>query len=273
MSVPATQAQELVARYAALLNDPTHALDEKVLRGILAETNRMLANARPADRARLHGIRGAVCMRLTQFADALVEYKHARLLAPGNAYDLNNMAACMMEMGRTQEALDLLRDARALNPTRDLLVVIWANEAEARQRLGHQQTARESFEAAVRHANLDNPVEAFSLARVAAELGADHEAVEFFARYLALDQGVALGDEDAVDFVRRAPDALWARARALPVLHGALARVLAQDDDPAPEAMQVRNRIVLAPEAIEKLDGLLEHPPVPTDALRRLMQS
>jgi len=273
MSVPATQAQELVARYAALLDDASQHLDETVLLGILAETKRLLPSARPIDRGRLHMLRGVVYTRLQRHQDSLHEHKLARMLDPTEADHANNIAAALLNLGRAEEALEYLRQARAQQPTPQLKLLIALNEAEAYARLGETRAAFTAFEQAVALASARSASDAFSLALAAAELGADHEAVEFFARYLALVQGVALGDEDAVDFVRRAPDALWARARALPALHGALARVLAQDDDPAPEAMQVRNRIVLGPDAIEMVDRLLEHPPAPTDALRRLMQS
>jgi hypothetical protein len=103
----------------------------------------------------------------------------------------------------------------------------------------------------------------------AAVLGADEDAVELFARSIAAACGVDLGETPAIVFLRADPDRMKAAAQN-PALEAVLARVAARHDEPTPPEHQLVTQIALPPAARTALDELVEHPPDPTEELRKL---
>lgn len=269
--MPATKAHEITERYALYLDDASRPRDEATVRSIIAEVRLALHDARVQDRSALRVMLGSAYFRLGEYEAALSEQKHAALLDPANAYPRNNIAANLVELGRMEEALEHLREARKLSTSSRLTLAICVNEAEANHRLGRTEAARAAFEAAIANHDADCASDLFSLAMEAADLGAEDDAAEFFARYLARSQGVELGDTSAVEFICNAPKELWGRAHELPTLTDAIARVVARNDAPIPDDMQIDTRIVVSLEAWDALESALTNPPESSEALRRLM--
>jgi len=271
MPVPVTKAQEFVDEVAPILNDPTLAVSRTRLQNYLAQARILLREVRdPEGRGALHTVLGMLHSMLDQREEALSEMRFALVQDRRNPYHLNNFAMSLIECERYEEAVDYLREARALHPPRELTIGTWLNEAVACFRLGQARASRAALEQAIALTDTDGFRDLFRIAIATAKCGHDDDAAEFLARYLAAAQGLALDDTPAVDVIRAAPDALLASARGAPALNEAIARVLARDEAPVPDDMQINSAVVLGPEAWEAVESLLESPPEPSDALRRL---
>jgi tetratricopeptide (TPR) repeat protein len=272
MPVPISKALEFANELEPILNNPKQGISESTLRDFLAHARALLKETRdPVARGALHSIMCMAYTRLDQHEDALSESRHALLQDRGNPYHLHNLATCLTLLKRYEEAIDYLREARALHPPRELALGTWFNEAEAWFRLGRTHEANTAFEVAASLAHPSSTNDLFWLAVTAARCGRDEDAAEFLARYLTVAQSTALDDTPAVDVIRAAPDELLASVRGNAILNEAIGRVLARDEAAVPDDMQVNSGIVLGPEAWATVESLLESPPAPSDALRRLV--
>ncbi len=271
MTQPATKAEQLAQEYMPLLNDSSASMDELTLRRLIKTFQSEVADASWSERGVLFCLIGMAWFRLGSFEKAVEADKNAARYEPDEATHPNNMAAALLELGRVDEALVQLRAARSKGVVdRKTMLTVLGNEAEAHFRLGATAPARAALAEAVKLADPRDHIESFVLAMQAANIGCDDDAVEFFARHLALVQNTELGETPAAEFVRAAPDDLKARMREVASLSAAVQRVTARFDATEPAA-EPRATVDLTRAQQEELSNLLENPPAPTDALRRLM--
>jgi tetratricopeptide (TPR) repeat protein len=271
MTMPATQAQKLAEEHLARLSDLSAQVDEVTLRRVLYQCKLTLDAASAEDRAVLFGMVGHAWFRLRAFDKALDAYRNASHYEPLSVGYGTSAAACLIELGRLDEALVQLRAARAKPdaPRHDRLVIL-ANEAEALHKLGATAAARAALAEAAKVGDARDPVDLFVLGQQAANIGCDDDAAEYYARHLAAVQGVELGEASAVQFIADAPEALKARMREVAPLAAAIARVTERDASATPPPSDLPH-LPLAPDAADALCALVEGPPEPTDALRRLV--
>jgi tetratricopeptide (TPR) repeat protein len=268
---PATVVEELWRDLAPRLSDPTVPMSVKELRGALVDLRGARRDARADELAGLFSMIGLVCVRLRDFADALDAHRNAARYEPASANHPANAAAVLLLLKRFQQALDTLRDASTRpHKSPGFEFIMWLNMSQAHHGLGDAAQARLSFEHAIRHADAASYVDLFKLANQAAILGAEDDAVEFFARYVTLAQRGKRGETPAVEVIREAPAGLKARLADLPLLADAIERATARWDAPIPDEHQLAAEIHLSPEAWAKVADLVEQPPAPSEALRRL---
>jgi hypothetical protein len=132
-----------------------------------------------------------------------------------------------------------------------LLLFLLTNEAEALIKLGDNKAGRRAFESAVRVVATDSPNANMAVAKHASEIGYEHDAVEFFARYLLLTSGRTRGDLPAVEVIRSIPEEASIVMAHRTELADCVRRVTAEWDAPIsgdPDD-DVNPRIRLEPEA------------------------
>jgi hypothetical protein len=127
------------------------------------------------------------------------------------------------------------------------------NISEAYYGLRDVPAARSAFGDARRYADPASGKDLYWLASTAATIGADEDAVEFFARYVALAEGTPCGETPAVEIIRAASPETKAPLADLPLLAAAIERVTERWDAPIPEEHQFPARTQLPPEAWAKL--------------------
>jgi tetratricopeptide (TPR) repeat protein len=271
VTLPATVASQLLRETGERLDDPATLIETPELRAMLGRLRSAQRNARPDELAPLFNAIGIVCYRLRDFRDALDAHRNAARYDTSNAGYLSNAAACLCELKQLPQALAALREAKARprkSPGSE--VCILSNTAELEHHLGNLEEARVVFEAAVRSVDPARSSDLFNVATTAAVLGADEDAAELFARSIAVAKGIDLGETPAIELVLADPDGLKiARARSLP-LGDALTRVAARHNAQIPPEHQLTTQISLPHAALTALNGLVEHPPIPTDTLRRV---
>jgi len=270
--VPVTVASELLRELAKRLDDPSVLLERSELRAMLGRLRSAQRDALSSQElAPIFDAIGLVYFRLGAFKDALDAHRNAAHHDHTQANPLNNAAACLCELKQFQQALVALREAKA-RPRKlpGIEVCILLNTLEVEINLGNHDAARRAFEESVRCVDPARPTDLFHVAIGAALLGADEDAAEYFARSIAVAKGSDLGETPAIDFVLADPDRLKiANERSLP-LHGALTRVAARHGAPIPLEHQLIAQVSLPQTALTALNELVEHPPEPTKALRRV---
>ena len=268
--LPATVASQLIRELAERLNDPSAPMAPGELRAALAQLRRAQRNARAEDLAAVFDAIGVVCGRLGEFKEALDAHKNAARYDTSRATYLTNAACCLIALERFPEALACLRDANA-RPQKSQLdeLLILISTAEIHRHLGNHNAARIAFEEALLRVDPASSWHLFAAASAAANLGADEDAVELFARSMAVARGVDLGETPAIEFLRTSPGHMKAAPQSAS-LEAALARVAARHDAPIPPEHQLVTQISLPPAALTALDELVEHPPDPTESLRQL---
>jgi tetratricopeptide (TPR) repeat protein len=265
---------ELLRDLQERVNDSSTPMSPRELRAALANLRAAQRDAPAEMRGSLFGMIGAVGYRLHKFQEALDAHRNAAQYDKLGADHPSNAAGCLIELKRFREALDCLRDARA-RPRKDpgIEVAILLNTAQARHYVGEHAAARDAFNEALPRVDPTSHVDLFRVAATAAILGAEDDAVEFFARYLSVASGAELGEIPALEFIRASPDRLKTVMAEHPLLESALAGVGARYDEPIPAEHQLRTQIALPPATLTSLFDLVDHPPDPTEAMRRLLDA
>jgi tetratricopeptide (TPR) repeat protein len=221
MAIPVKKA----VKYLDELSDPCLELSEFSVKAAIKDiTNTlMLRSTTTDDAALLYAAMGRANVRLNKFEEACNCFRNAYRLAPSEPGNRNNMAVTMLRLGRTEEALKHFIELSEVAPTHIHL----GNVAHALYELGHYDDAIDMFREAVSAADLKNAAHLLLLAGDAAEIGLRKEALELYARHLAMKQGVRLGDTPALDFILSSP--VKYKACLTPALNNAIARAEAWD--------------------------------------------
>jgi tetratricopeptide (TPR) repeat protein len=198
-------AASKMGRYAAQLGDRSIHISEIELHRIITDCKKVLRdpNEKESPAPQLQTLIGVAHTRLGKHQDALAWYRMAVGLER-TVGTLTNLGCGLTNVGEVEGALDVWVEAieqLGTTPGSDG-VILFGNLAEGLMAFGSVQDSWAAFQEAIRRADLCSTFETFVLAHQAAELGADREAAEFFARHLAVKQGVALGNTDAVAFLR-----------------------------------------------------------------------
>lgn len=271
MPALATKAQQLAQEHLSRLEDLSEPIDELTLRRIIRLANAALDDASSAERGLLFSLLGLAHNRLGSVDKALDAFRNGARCEPSTSSHLNNAAACLVELGRLDEALDLMRLARSKPDAKEMIATILGNEAEVLHKLGAKIEARATLLDAASRAAPHDHTALFSVAMQAAVIGCDDTAVEFFARFLAAVQQVELGETPAVEFIRAAPEEHKVGMRSRAPLAAAIERATKRYDETSPGEGQLDANVALSPEAWEKVEALLADPPAPTEALRGLL--
>lgn len=173
---------------------------------ILADCKRMLRQG-AGDLGAVHATMGHIYARLANWEKAVHHYRNAVQFAPSRATFKISLGASLITVGQPTKGLEFLGEATEqkdqLSPYD--LVIAYANAAEALAKLGMEQDAYDAMRDAIEVADFSNPTHVIALAIQCAEIGADWEAVELFARYCALVQGVSRGTLHATALIKSAP--------------------------------------------------------------------
>ncbi|WP_434047126.1 MULTISPECIES: tetratricopeptide repeat protein [Sorangium] len=185
------------------------------LRRIIQECLKLLKVTSHSDADVIYSIMGTAHMRLGDTNEALRCYENAVRLKPSDGRHKRNVGTVLIVLGRVSDAVQMFAEALDLPDNRRFLT--YANMAEALALLGLHEDAYDAFQEALATANLNSPHDALLLAAQAADIGADREAVDLFARHIRLRQG-AWSNRSSVEVIREAPEHLKAglvHARAL----------------------------------------------------------
>jgi tetratricopeptide (TPR) repeat protein len=251
VAVPVTVVSELLGEIVQRFSDPTTPVGQSELRSMLRRLRSAQRDVNPDDLAPLFDTIGLVCVRLRDFGTALDAHRNAARYDKFDAAYPNNIAACLIELGQLPQALAALRDASARplkRPGIDLCIL--ANTAEIEHRLGNHDAARRAFDEALRSVDPKRPIDLINAASTAAVLGAEEDAVELFARCLAVTRGVDMGNIPALDFVMAHPDAQKIAGDKSPQLGAALKSVAARNVAEVPPEHQVSAQVTLPPAAL-----------------------
>lgn len=124
--------------------------------------------------------------------------------APG---DFNNLGCAHLDAGELEEAIlrfvEASRKILTETTSSEFQVTVWGNLAEAQYRSGFQQEAFASMQRALDALDPSERFEHFLIAIQLAEVDLHAEATEFFARWLAMRDGIDMGEESAVDLLLR----------------------------------------------------------------------
>jgi tetratricopeptide (TPR) repeat protein len=238
---------------------------------LLAELRGIQRSATSKQLGLVFGLIGLAHSRLGEFEEALRAHQEAASYEPENGDHPNNAAGCLMELDRYEEALAQLQEARTRRfntPGTRLYVLL--NMAAIQKVFGERDAARLAFEEALGYVDATSPRDALAVACRAADLGAEEDAVEYFARHLALVRQLDIGDAEAIDFVRESPEQLKEVLNRFVMLRRAVAHVSERYSAPVPAEHRIVTPIELPSTALAALDELVAHPPEPTEKLRRL---
>jgi tetratricopeptide (TPR) repeat protein len=272
VSRPIAVIDELARDLGPRLVDLSTVIPRDELRSLLADLRRAQRDAPVEHLGTVFHLLGLVYNRLGDSANALDAHRNAAHYEPTKATHPTNAAMTLINLGRHRQALVAIREALA-KPLRapDLEVTSLLNAAEAHHGLGEVKESRLAFEDALRHLDQGTRSQLYLVAYQAAIIGADDDAVEFFARYVALVQGAERGEIPAVEIIRAAPSEIKEPLAYSPLLAAAIERATARWDAPIPEEHQLPAEINLSPEAWATVMDLVEHPPAPPEALRQLL--
>lgn len=272
MAQPATKARDLLERHLDWFADVSRSVDELAARRVISAAEDLLPVALPEERAAVYTLIGLGQYRAGRLDRALDAFRNALRVDRARSSHHHNVAAVLIELGRSQEALRHLDDAQRL-PTRskhdELIGAV--NAAEASHRLGNRAAVVAAWRRAQTIATDGDPYDQFLLAHAAAQIGFDDDAVEHLARHVAASRGGALGDLAAVEYLRSVPQERLARVNEIPALRDALVRVSERFDEDGAEGAALKARWTLDDAAWDRFEGLVDDPPPPTEALRRLM--
>jgi tetratricopeptide (TPR) repeat protein len=216
--------------YAELLCDHSRPLSELELRRLLRDVESRIARASDHQlTAELYNLQAIGHARLGQPKKALDDYRRAlqRLREPtqARAATLCNQAGALLDVGRYQEAA--LSSLEASKIPAGYTHVTLVNLARALYLLGETDGALETFQEALRLADLTNPSHCFMMASQAAELGLDQDAIELFARFIVRRNGSAGDSRPALEIVGTASDEDTAGLENVPALEATIRRRIA----------------------------------------------
>lgn len=205
------------------LNDWFVEISEFELNRIIRDCRQWLRTADTHDAAEVYDVMGVAHTRLHKLEDALTCHLNVdRLTRSSSATCKRNVGAALIALDRPQEAIGWFIEALELDDSHPASV--YANLAEACMLAGLPMDAQEAFRDAVMTADHTNPGEVFMLATQAAELGADRDALELYARSLALRQRVQVGSMGPLDIIKRAPDDIKSGLRHFRSLNAVVGR-------------------------------------------------
>lgn len=177
---------------------------------------------------------GILLTRLGHYNEALSLYLKAVQQHPSVA-TLSNAGMAHLCLGHPDEALDFLEKAWARlsndeGTSRDRVLVL-SNITWVFWLVGHHEDAMSSVQMAIEAADPQDAFEQHVLANRLATMNHHHEAVEFFARSLALRQGFELGEESAADVLKRLRGQYEDVLEQNPALRDSVAFVLAFEEE------------------------------------------
>lgn len=200
----ATPAHKTEAYIEELL-DWSRPVSRSRIEWIVADCKRML-KADAANPAPVHATLGLTHIHLGQPAEALHHFRNAMHYDSTNPSYKLSAAAALTDLGRPQEALDLLAETDGASGF--LKVLVLGNAAEALSQLGMLDEAREVLAEALRIGNPADPGTILVLANQASAIGSNREAIELFARYIRLTQRRPRGNDHPLQVILSASDEL-----------------------------------------------------------------
>ncbi len=218
-------AVKKVDRNLASLLDPCVVLSEFQVRRMIEESKKLLRSPETTtkDAAFHYEVLATGYLRLHKDEDAVEAFRNACRLDPKHLMHKHNLGVALHKLGRLGDALNVFIEVSEENPT----AISLGNMAEVLEGLGLHDEAIEIFEEALKAPGSHNTKGLLDLASVAAEIGLSKEAVELYARHLALKQGVALGNAKALAFIHKSPSRYKTCLEDRPALQGVIARGLA----------------------------------------------
>jgi tetratricopeptide (TPR) repeat protein len=194
---PKTEASELFKQL-----ESSAELSPFVLRRIEQEAQKLL-NESPGVAAEGWAILGVVAGRRGDNEKALEYLSKALRLWPDHMHIRYQVGIALTFLDRTDEAMEYLA---SVDP--ELIPGFGLGHhhclmAELHFRHGEIEEANESYRLAVENIDSDSPGFLITLAECAAMLGNHEQAIELAARSVAISSGVALGDADALEYLRR----------------------------------------------------------------------
>jgi tetratricopeptide (TPR) repeat protein len=226
MPEPALDTETLRA-YAERLGDKSKDISELDVRSIMRHIDTMIGHDHLFD-AWIFDVRALCYLRLNKPARAADQLRLAlqRVKDPEmRSILLCNQSAAYLDMGRPKEAAEVaVEAARVPHPYRAATL---GNLAQALVLLGERPTAFDVVAESADETDFTNPAEIFLLARTAANVGADADAVEFFARYVAVHEHIERGDRTAIDIITSSGHEAQAAALRSPALLRAIRTAVA----------------------------------------------
>ncbi len=168
------------------------------------EKAREALKAHPRQLAHCDNMIGVALCRTGKTSEAAARFRNAVHLMPQETVYRGNLGLALTQLDRLHEALDELLRAVEEAP-RDLLThcnLVWCLI-----KLGMQDDAVDVFQEVLRLTDHRDPRSVIHAARAAADVGLEHEAIELFARYVALSQGIPLTG-DPVEVIENAPESV-----------------------------------------------------------------
>lgn len=256
MLLPMTKAAELFRRYAARLADPVSELSELELHRAAREAQEALRAVPDAESAGLLWmLLSLVRSQLGRHDEALDAARNAVHSTPLDAGALMALGVMLGRLGRHDEALSRLQEARRHTPI-DLRPAVLCNLSAALANLGRTDEAEDVLAEAVHGPPPTEPNDFLRLSIAAAVLSLEEDALVLIARYITQIQGVARGDAPALEILDAAPLELRARVMGHPILARAIEVVRARERSPIPPELGFRTHMQLSPEAWAKFTAL-----------------
>lgn len=149
---------------------------------------------------------GVLLTRVRRYEEALPFLNQAAQWAPSSV-SLQNVGSAHAAIGHTEEAAAWFEKALALlrtnagSPRAHLILL--GNLAVLNTEMGDHEQASSNMQEAIQVSDPMDPHDMHFLATRLASMDLHHEAVEFFARSLALRQGFEMGEESAANVLKR----------------------------------------------------------------------
>lgn len=256
MPQPLTSAMELAKAYSAKLDDPTVALSEFELHRALREIQDALKHAPNAvSVGALWRLMASVRSHLGQNSEALDAARNAVHATPRDANALHALGAMLGQNGRHAEALTRSLEARALAGP-DILPAVLCNLALVLADLGRTEEAEDVLAEAVHGPPPTDATDLVRMAIVAAALALEEDALVLLARYISRVRGVPRGDAPALEVIDSASVELREWLTHHPLLGRAIEVVRARERSPLPPELGFRTHLELSPEGWSKFAAL-----------------
>ncbi len=266
MALPLTKAQQIWNEAASRLTDDGEAIDPFTLRRWLRDANLALPNApNDAEQGVLWWIIGQTHQR---FAFALRDPSHLVLardallrtvaLRPDDADALVTLGSVLGFLKDLPNALACFRKAEIQFPegsTGRAIAVL--NQAAAHWELGEPGPANALLRRAAGFVRSDDAHALLRLAHVTALVGHEDDAVEVLAQYVAARLGFDRGDDEALEVIARAPEAVEHPLRS-ESLSRALHNVIKRYEEPVPDDMATPALRTLSSQGWEAFMKLVE---------------
>lgn len=229
-----------LAEYVAELEDNSLFISEFRLHQIAKACELDISRVRSSElAAAFHQVAGLTYLRLIPSSRAAAEkaIDHFRVAArvdSQNPLYANNIAVCLSDLGRFQEALEVVENALRDLPAAKSWTRLYAAASRALARLGRWREANEMFGKACDSANHDAPADLFMLASHAAEINDDVFAAVFAAQFLSVKFGNHSPVINPVTFIEESPREWWTGLMIPPVLAASLSRIA---EDPVGRAL------------------------------------